>query len=142
VVWIRSLTRVIRTSLSSSFESHFEVLTIVSFRMMVDDDIEAIIEKGEERALELNSKYEQLNLEDLRIFKSDASVQQWKGEDFRSGVGLLFSPRINHLLTTSFSSNANPSTSTSSPSPSANLNPTTPSTRTSRTPSGRYEQEG
>jgi len=39
--------------------------------------------------MELNSKYESLNLEDLSNFKSDASVQQWEGEDFRSGVGLL-----------------------------------------------------
>ena len=53
---------------------------------MADDDIEAIIAKGEERTQELNSKYEQLNLEDLRNFKSDAGVQQWEGEDFRGGV--------------------------------------------------------
>ena len=54
--------------------------------MLVDDDIDAIIQRGEERTAELNSKYEQLNLEDLSNFKSDASVQQWEGEDFRSGV--------------------------------------------------------
>lgn len=52
--------------------------------MLVDDDIEAIIQRGEERTAELNSKYEGLNLEDLSNFKSDASVQQWEGEDFRS----------------------------------------------------------
>ncbi|KAJ4475673.1 SNF2 family N-terminal domain-containing protein [Lentinula aciculospora] len=50
-----------------------------------DLDIDAIIAKGEERTSELNSKYEGLNLEDLSNFKSDASVQQWEGEDFRSG---------------------------------------------------------
>lgn len=53
---------------------------------MIDDDIDAIIHRGEERTNELNSKYEGLNLEDLNNFKSDASVQQWDGEDFRSGV--------------------------------------------------------
>ncbi|TFK20464.1 transcription activator snf2l1 [Coprinopsis marcescibilis] len=53
--------------------------------LLIDDDIDAIIAKGEERTAELNSKYEQLNLEDLSNFKSDASVQQWEGEDFRSG---------------------------------------------------------
>ena len=37
--------------------------------------------------MELNSKYEGLNFEDLNNFKSDASVQQWEGEDFR-GVSL------------------------------------------------------
>ncbi|KAJ3550827.1 hypothetical protein NMY22_g187 [Coprinellus aureogranulatus] len=55
------------------------------YRMMIDDDIEAIINRGEERTQELNSKYEALNLEDLSNFKSDASVQQWEGEDFRGG---------------------------------------------------------
>lgn len=54
--------------------------------MLVNDDIEAIIQHGEERTAELNSKYEGLNLEDLSNFKSDASVQQWEGEDFRTGV--------------------------------------------------------
>ncbi|KAJ2912122.1 hypothetical protein MD484_g8283, partial [Candolleomyces efflorescens] len=53
--------------------------------MMIDDDIDAIISRGEERTVELNSKYETLNLEDLSNFKSDASVQQWEGEDFRGG---------------------------------------------------------
>ena len=53
---------------------------------MIDDDIDAIIQRGEERTNELNSKYEGLNLEDLNNFKSDASVQQWDGEDFRSGA--------------------------------------------------------
>jgi SWI/SNF-related matrix-associated actin-dependent regulator of chromatin subfamily A member 5 len=41
----------------------------------------------EERTMELNSKYEGLNLEDLSNLKSVASVQPWAGEDFRSGVG-------------------------------------------------------
>ncbi|KAF5352870.1 hypothetical protein D9756_006326 [Leucocoprinus leucothites] len=53
--------------------------------LLVNDDIEAIIQRGEERTAELNSKYEGLNLEDLSNFKSDASVQQWEGEDFRAG---------------------------------------------------------
>lgn len=57
-----------------------------SCSLMIDDDIDAIIQRGEERTSELNSKYEGLNLEDLNNFKSDASVQQWDGEDFRSGV--------------------------------------------------------
>ncbi|PPQ77798.1 hypothetical protein CVT24_005896, partial [Panaeolus cyanescens] len=51
----------------------------------INDDIDAIIAKGEERTQELNSKYEGLNLEDLSNFKSEASVQQWDGEDFRAG---------------------------------------------------------
>jgi SWI/SNF-related matrix-associated actin-dependent regulator of chromatin subfamily A member 5 len=55
---------------------------------MINDDIEAIIQRGEERTVELNSKYEGLNFEDLSNFKSEASVQQWEGEDYRRGVRL------------------------------------------------------
>ncbi|KAN0132684.1 SNF2 family N-terminal domain containing protein [Lactarius tabidus] len=51
----------------------------------IDDDIDAIIQRGEERTAELSQKYEGLNLEDLSNFKSDSSLQQWEGEDFRSG---------------------------------------------------------
>ncbi|KAF8715643.1 hypothetical protein AX14_012523 [Amanita brunnescens Koide BX004] len=52
---------------------------------VVEDDIDAIIQRGEERTQQLTSKYEGLNLEDLSNFKSDSSVQQWEGEDFRTG---------------------------------------------------------
>lgn len=54
--------------------------------MLINDDIDAIIQRGEERTAELNSKYEDLNFDDLNNFKSEASVQQWEGEDFRTGV--------------------------------------------------------
>ncbi|CCM03819.1 uncharacterized protein FIBRA_05968 [Fibroporia radiculosa] len=53
--------------------------------LMINDDIEAIIQRGEVRTVELNSKYEGLTFEDLSNFKSEASVQQWEGEDFRTG---------------------------------------------------------
>ena len=49
----------------------------------VDDDIDAIIAQGEDRTLKLNSRYEGLNFEDLSNFKSESTVQQWEGEDFR-----------------------------------------------------------
>jgi hypothetical protein len=47
------------------------------------DDIDAIMQRGEERTVHLNSKYEGLNLDH---FKLDATVQQWVGEDFGTGV--------------------------------------------------------
>nr|GAT42969.1 predicted protein [Mycena chlorophos] len=53
--------------------------------LIINDDIDAIIQRGEERTTELNSKYEGLGIEDLSNFKSEASVQQWEGEDFRAG---------------------------------------------------------
>ncbi|KAI0814754.1 SNF2 family DNA-dependent ATPase [Irpex lacteus] len=61
--------------------------------LMVNDDIDAIIQRGEERTQRLNSKYEGLNFDDLSNFKSEASVQQWEGEDFRTGrKSLQFNP--------------------------------------------------
>ncbi|KZS93481.1 hypothetical protein SISNIDRAFT_441332 [Sistotremastrum niveocremeum HHB9708] len=53
--------------------------------LMINEDIDAIIHHGEERTAEINSKYEGLNFEDLNNFKSDTMVQQWEGEDFRTG---------------------------------------------------------
>ncbi|PPQ92882.1 hypothetical protein CVT25_009769 [Psilocybe cyanescens] len=66
-----------------------EKIINASEELMVNEDIDAIIQRGEERTIELNSKYEGLNLEDLNNFKSDASVQQWEGEDFRAGKKTL-----------------------------------------------------
>ena len=54
--------------------------------MAVNDGIDIIILQGEERTAELNNMHEGLNLEVLNNFKSDASVQQWEGEDFRFSV--------------------------------------------------------
>jgi len=51
---------------------------------MINDDIDAIIQRGEQRTVELSNRYEGLSFEDLSNFKSEASVQQWEGEDFRA----------------------------------------------------------
>jgi hypothetical protein len=55
---------------------------------MINVNIDAIIQREEERTVKLNSKYEGLNLDDLNNVKSDATVQQWEGEGFRSEVSL------------------------------------------------------
>lgn len=67
--------------------------------MMINDDIDEIIQRGEERTHRLNSKYEGLSFEDLSNFKSEASVQQWEGEDFRTGVCDLCLSLSNDMLT-------------------------------------------
>jgi SWI/SNF-related matrix-associated actin-dependent regulator of chromatin subfamily A member 5 len=73
-----------RTFLAPSLLPLESILSITcSFQ--IDDDIDAIIQRGEERTAVLSQKYEGLNLEDLSNFKSDSSLQQWEGEDFRSG---------------------------------------------------------
>ena len=56
--------------------------------LLINEDIDTIIQCGEERTIKLNSKYEGLNLEELSNFKLEASVQQWEGEDFHPGVSL------------------------------------------------------
>ncbi|KAM5535248.1 hypothetical protein V8D89_011054 [Ganoderma adspersum] len=61
--------------------------------LMIHDDIDEIIQRGEERTHELSSKYEGLSFDDLSNFKSEASVQQWEGEDFRGNRKTLqFNP--------------------------------------------------
>jgi SWI/SNF-related matrix-associated actin-dependent regulator of chromatin subfamily A member 5 len=62
-----------------------ESILSITCSFQIDDDIDAIIQRGEERTAVLSQKYEGLNLEDLSNFKSDSSLQQWDGEDFRSG---------------------------------------------------------
>lgn len=49
--------------------------------MDAQDDIDDIIRRGEERTRELNSKYAQLNLDDLQIFKSETTTN-WEGADY------------------------------------------------------------
>ncbi|KAK2784905.1 hypothetical protein FQN51_003957 [Onygenales sp. PD_10] len=46
-----------------------------------EDDIDAILKKGEERTAELNKKYEKLGIDDLQKFTSD-NAYEWNGEDF------------------------------------------------------------
>jgi SWI/SNF-related matrix-associated actin-dependent regulator of chromatin subfamily A member 5 len=59
---------------------------VAYLRFEVNDDIEAIIAKGEERTAELNNKWEGLNFEDLSNFKSEANIQTWEGEDYQNKV--------------------------------------------------------
>ncbi|KAG0140791.1 hypothetical protein CROQUDRAFT_664695 [Cronartium quercuum f. sp. fusiforme G11] len=50
--------------------------------MLVDEDIESIIQRGEARTAELNAKYSGLDFDDLANFKTDTSTQKWEGEDY------------------------------------------------------------
>lgn len=59
--------------------------------MSINDDIDAIISKGEERTQAIQAKYQGLNLDDLNNFKSD-TVYNWEGNDFseRKPIGQLW----------------------------------------------------
>ncbi|GAA5937174.1 uncharacterized protein JCM15063_002831 [Sporobolomyces koalae] len=51
--------------------------------MSIEDDIEDIIRRGEEKTQELNSKYASLNFDDLQIFNSTAqTTTEWEGEEY------------------------------------------------------------
>ncbi|KAG0164364.1 hypothetical protein DFQ28_004861 [Apophysomyces sp. BC1034] len=57
-----------------------------------NDDIDEILRRGEEKTVELNKKYSNLNIDDLKNFSSE-SAYQWDGEDWSnkrkaSGLGL------------------------------------------------------
>lgn len=46
------------------------------------DDIEKILERGEEKTQQLNSRYEKLGLDDLQNFSNGGSAYEWNGQDF------------------------------------------------------------
>ncbi|KAI9714626.1 MAG: hypothetical protein M1828_001163 [Chrysothrix sp. TS-e1954] len=50
---------------------------------MSDNDIDAILRRGEERTAELNKKYEKLGIDDLQNFASE-SAYEWNGEKFET----------------------------------------------------------
>ncbi|GAA5829787.1 hypothetical protein JCM11251_007878 [Rhodosporidiobolus azoricus] len=55
-----------------------------SVRMTVDDDIDAIISRGEEKTQALNSKFSSLNFDQLQIFNNApaGTTTQWEGEEY------------------------------------------------------------
>ncbi|EIW69137.1 hypothetical protein TREMEDRAFT_68987 [Tremella mesenterica DSM 1558] len=59
-----------------------EKIINTSQSMLIDDDIDEIIKRGEEKTQELVSKYAGLDLDALNNFKSESLVNTWEGEDF------------------------------------------------------------
>ncbi|KAF2840227.1 putative SNF2 family helicase/ATPase [Patellaria atrata CBS 101060] len=49
---------------------------------ITDDDIDAILRRGEERTAELSAKYEKLGIDDLQKFTSEGTYE-WNGETFQ-----------------------------------------------------------
>lgn len=56
-----------------------------SDKAALDADIDAILRKGEEKTAELNKKYSNYNIDDLKNFSSE-SAYKWDGEDWSSKV--------------------------------------------------------
>lgn len=63
----------------------------------MDDDIEEILRVGEEKTAELNKKYENVTIDDLKNFTSD-SAYQWNGEDWSSKVSWVNKACINEII--------------------------------------------
>ncbi|UZJ52017.1 hypothetical protein CBS101457_001337 [Exobasidium rhododendri] len=53
------------------------------YNLLIDEDIDEIIRKGESRTSALQDKYQSLNLDDLHNFKSESTLE-WEGQDFRN----------------------------------------------------------
>jgi SWI/SNF-related matrix-associated actin-dependent regulator of chromatin subfamily A member 5 len=62
--------------------------------MLIDDDIDEIIKRGEDKTAELQSKYQGLDLDALNNFKSESMVNQWEGEDFGNGNKVSCNPCV------------------------------------------------
>ena len=58
--------------------------------MIVDEDIDEIIRKGEEKTTALNSKYEGLSLDALTNFQSELNAKTWEGQEYNNKVRLGF----------------------------------------------------
>lgn len=63
------------------FNPHGGTKTLEEGKTMSEDDIDAILRKGEERTAELSKKYEKLGIDDLQKFSSE-SAYEWNGQDF------------------------------------------------------------
>lgn len=48
---------------------------------LTDDDIEKLLQEGEEKTKKLNARYEKLGIDDLQNFSSE-NAYEWNGEDF------------------------------------------------------------
>lgn len=60
--------------------------SLIKCSMLIDDDIDEIIKRGEEKTASINSKYAGLDLDALNNFKSESMVNTWEGEDFAGKV--------------------------------------------------------
>ncbi len=75
------LVNMIQHGANEVFESKGAMGALASKSDLTDDDIDAILQHGEERTRQLNAKYEKLSVEALENFKSE-NAYEWNGQDF------------------------------------------------------------
>lgn len=77
------LVNMIQHGASAVFESRGATGVLGSKSDLSEDDIDAILQHGEERTKALNARYEKLGIDDLQNFTSE-NAYEWNGEDFTS----------------------------------------------------------
>lgn len=77
------LVSMIQHGASAVFESKGATGVLGSKSDLSEDDIDAILQHGEERTKALNARYEKLGIDDLQNFTSE-NAYEWNGEDFTS----------------------------------------------------------
>lgn len=75
------LLNMIQHGAEAVFQSQGGVGAFSGQEELNDDEIDAILKRGEERTAELNAKYDKLKLDDLQKFTSE-SAYEWNGEIF------------------------------------------------------------
>ena len=79
------LLNMIQHGAEKLFESKGPTGMLASKSDLSDDDIEAILRRGEERTAELNARYEKLGIDDVQKFTSD-NAYEWNGESFATNA--------------------------------------------------------
>ncbi|KAK3173325.1 hypothetical protein OEA41_006654 [Lepraria neglecta] len=87
------LVNMIQHGAAAVFESKGATGLLGSKSDLSDDDIDSILQHGEERTKELNARYEKLGIDDLQNFTSE-NAYEWNGQDFtgkvRKDVGIAW----------------------------------------------------
>ena len=77
------LVNMIQHGASEVFDSKGATGVLGGKSDLTDDDIDHILQHGEERTKALNARYEKLGIDDLQNFTSE-NAYEWNGEDFTS----------------------------------------------------------
>lgn len=75
------LVQMIQHGASELFESKGTTGALGEKSDLTDDDIDRILQHGEERTKALNARYEKLGIDDLQNFSSE-NAYEWNGQDF------------------------------------------------------------
>ena len=75
------LVNMIQHGAADVFETNGPTGVLGSKSDLTDDDIDKLLQEGEEKTKKLNARYEKLGIDDLQNFSSE-NAYEWNGEDF------------------------------------------------------------